>query len=908
MLPSGGYAPIDFPSLAAALLQRSETLVSGWLPGGHHRGREYVCADLSGGEGGSFSVNLTTGMWADFSGDDSGGDLISLYAAIHGLGQGQAARALMAELGWQGANNSQTPAHRPSRISSEAAGMAGDAGGPPEPPIEGAVAAPGPDTVPAASPSGAVKRKSMWRAVVPVPGHAPKANFWHWEYSDVAGAWEYRFDGVFYGHVVRFTTSSGGKEVLPNTWCVDEGDDRGTQKWHWKQWDVPRPLYVPAHKLSGDMARIVVLVEGEKCAVVGHELLGNEFDFVSWPGGANAWSKADWSWLAGRTVHLWPDADMKRAKLTQAEREGGVDPATKPLLAAGFQPGMRAQQSIGSILLADHGCTVLLCPVPAPEKNATDGWDIADAIESGWGAVEVRAFIAGARPFVAPDDAARAKVGNSKSTAGLAGASSGNNGGGGAPGRVDAGADGPDVRWRDSLILTAQGSIKPVRENVVMALDGWPERDIPGVAEAAGVIAFNEFTNNVEKTRATPWGTPAGVWLESDELLMGQWLVREHWLPSMARATLEEAVLMVAQRHCVHPERARVLARRGRWDGVPRLKSWIRRCCLAEGEYDPKDPLQRYLARVGAWFLMGLCARVLPTVMDGPRIVRGPGTKFDTMLIFESPQGWGKSTLAAVLGGAHFADTGLLIGEKDSYQNIQGVLVYEWGELENLTRAEVTKVKLFISSPKDRFRASFDKRPRDYPRQVVFVGTTNERSYLTDVTGNRRFWPVQMTRPPDVGWLRENLDQLISEALVELDADAPFWPNREEQKNLFDPQQQERTVESSLESVIRHLLYDEDQVVPMGRPNVSLMDEIGMTELLDRVGYTIDKQTDVIVKKASALLHSLNWTVRRSSQGARPRLYVRPKEPGPALASASPSSTRLPPGVDQPGTANDCPF
>ena len=89
---------IDFADLAAGLLQRADALVAAWLPGGTVKGHEYVCADLGGGEGGSLSVNLVTGVWADFSGDERGGDLISLYAAIHNLNQGQAARALMAEL------------------------------------------------------------------------------------------------------------------------------------------------------------------------------------------------------------------------------------------------------------------------------------------------------------------------------------------------------------------------------------------------------------------------------------------------------------------------------------------------------------------------------------------------------------------------------------------------------------------------------------------------------------------------------------------------------------------------------------------------------------------------------------------------------------------------------------------
>jgi hypothetical protein len=94
--PSKKLPDINFAALAAALLGRAVDLVTDWLPGGTVRGDEYVCGSLSGGKGESCSVNLTTGRWADFAGDDRdrGGDLISLYAAIKMIDMGQAALQL----------------------------------------------------------------------------------------------------------------------------------------------------------------------------------------------------------------------------------------------------------------------------------------------------------------------------------------------------------------------------------------------------------------------------------------------------------------------------------------------------------------------------------------------------------------------------------------------------------------------------------------------------------------------------------------------------------------------------------------------------------------------------------------------------------------------------------------------
>jgi predicted P-loop ATPase len=559
-------------------------------------------------------------------------------------------------------------------------------------------------------------------------------------------------------------------------------------------------------------------------------------------------------------------------------------------------------QSIAGKLQAELKLpNVRTCHIGQPGDHA-DGWDVADAIAQGWSADQVRQFILSAAPFVHPDDAVRATLGclGSLEHAAAAGRSAAGAGHGGqGDGKPEP------LTWWTLLLRSSSGAVKAVRDNVVLALDGQMVKGqhIAGAPECAGVIAFNEFTNNVLKLKATPWGTPEGVWDEVDELEMGNYLTRVHGLPSMPRGTLEEAVAMVAKRHRFHPVRHYFEGLRGEWDGIPRLATWLRRCCLEEDEWDDREPLQRYLALAGTWMMMAIVARVFT-----------PGCKFDYMPILEGGQGLGKSTLCRILGADYFADTGLVLGDKDSYQNLQGVSVYEWGELDSLTRSEITKVKQFISSQKDRFRASFDRRPADYPRQCIFVGTTNEDHYLVDPTGNRRFWPVRVTRHIDLQWLRENRKQLFAEAVERVDAGERFHPDAKEQRELFEPQQQQRQIENAIQAAALRYLYDENAKFAGSIDNGTLVNDITAPELLSRIGIGVDKQTHLLLRQATAALRSAGWERYRSSRGDRPWMFKRPSgEPGRTAGAApgEPSSTaaaQRPATEESVGVEDDCPF
>jgi len=261
---------IDFESLNRQLLAQARQLIPEWVPGGNIRGREYVAGALSGGPGESLSINLESGRWADFASPDArGGDLVSLYAAIHAFDQRTAALALGA-------------------VDVKTNGSGGHA------------AAPSVPRETTASPSAHEPADhSTQTSTLPPPGIDWTAqDFKHRHHGLPAAFWLYRSpEGAVLYAVARYD-APGGKQIVPWT--------HTGERWVAKSAPKPRALYGldRLSRLSGP----AIIVEGEKTADAAQRYFP-ENPCLTWSGGANAVRTADWSPLAGRPCILWPDND-----------------------------------------------------------------------------------------------------------------------------------------------------------------------------------------------------------------------------------------------------------------------------------------------------------------------------------------------------------------------------------------------------------------------------------------------------------------------------------------------------------------------------------------------------------------------------------------------------------------------
>jgi putative DNA primase/helicase len=140
------------------------------------------------------------------------------------------------------------------------------------------------------------------------------------------------------------------------------------------------------------------------------------------------------------------------------------------------------------------------------------------------------------------------------------------------------------------------------------------------------------------------------------------------------------------------------------------------------------------------------------------------------MMILEGAQGIGKTSFLRILGGNWYDEITEDFGTKDFKQKLMGCWIAEIGELASLKKAERSNLKATLTCKVDRFRPPYGRMMKDYPRTAVFVGTTNEEEYLTDPTGNRRFFPIKCGGKIELGWLEAHRDQLFAEAMAAFNA------------------------------------------------------------------------------------------------------------------------------------------
>ena len=192
-----------------------------------------------------------------------------------------------------------------------------------------------------------------------------------------------------------------------------------------------------------------------------------------------------------------------------------------------------------------------------------------------------------------------------------------------------------------------------------------------------------------------------------------------------SQAKLADALQIYFQDHKVNPL-LRILESL-EWDGKPRVEYFLHDVMKAEDS--------EYIRE---------CSRLI--FAGGIHRAYEPGCKFDDMIVLIGGQAAGKSTIVRWLNmDDDFFREIKTINGKEGIEAIRGVWIGEVAELMAMTRVkEAEAVKAYITSQEDSYRPPYGKHVQTIPRRCMFVGTTNNPQFLTDKTGNRRFYPVKV--------------------------------------------------------------------------------------------------------------------------------------------------------------------
>lgn len=584
-------------------------------------------------------------------------------------------------------------------------------------------------------------------------------------------------------------------------WYDGEGDCHKTYRaftygddgWKCGHWQGERPMYGQDRLATAGVAAEIVLVEGEKTADAGGELFNSRKVLMTWPGGAPGARYADLTPCRNRRVLIWPDNDDAgiAARDVLIERLEGIAESVWYWEVAG-----------------DDAITI--------------GWDLADAVEQGWTATQIGDFSTSTYPrdtsgtsrlkqWFYPIKQAEAPAaikilepgeendaptkGTRASTKDIEETKSGNHW--------------TLASWKNKMIMSLDEAPKPIKciANCIAAM-----RHAPNLV---GILGWDEMHQQKHIMRETPWGKKSGQWTFSDDVALRESLDRIglHY----GSGDVRDAADRVAVENPFHPVRDYLNSLV--WDGKPRIATWLRDYAAVEDN--------AYTRFVSTAWMVSACARAIV-----------PGSRVKTAMILIGDQDAGKSEILSILGGDWYGPSiGKIGGDSmKSVEQTSKLWIIELAELATIHGANTDVVKDFLSTNEDSYRPAYGRDVMSIKRCCVFAGTTNRREFLSDATGNVRFWPIEVGKLLDLSQLRADRDQLWAEAVQEYKAGREWWITDSAIRDIAGEEQLKRTVRDDwIDILIDWLEKPEQSVRKSFRPIEIMSGALGIeTARIDR--------------------------------------------------------------------------
>lgn len=745
---------LDFDAINLAL---GEADVLRWLPGGQKRGAEYVVANPTRKDSnpGSFTINLVRCVWKDFATGDAGSDFISLYAYLyHQDDQGAAAKELAGNHGVKIGD----PVTRQHAADAKVANI----------------------------------EEARPEPIFPVPITAGAPNLKHPRYGDPALSWLYADkNGRPLLYVCRFNPPGERKQVIPLSWCKHPN---GTERWTWRgiTGSKKRPLY-RLDSLAADPESDAILVEGEKAADAAQRLFGDTAVCTTWLGGVETADRVNINALAGRRVILWPDADALREPLTRDEANAGIDPASKPLLALHEQPGMRAMMKLAQALKGVAREVLMVGYVIDVERH---GWDLADGESEGWTAEHAAQHLkthAGDPWHIAAARAVAVEQRQHQHDDDVLG------------GDEVQMAHAPNVAVDVPRAVSPPNS--PANDNTPpgvpldaavnpfgfphMGDKGQPMNTVENLAYVLDQYGISVRYNIIRKlVEVEIPGKDYG-----NDLKQNCTLTEINSICSrnrMPKADAGDYIKLISSWDRYNPVEAFIKSKP--WDGVSRLADLYATITTTKA-YD--RALMEMLVR--RWLVSAAAAALRPSGFwsKGVLVLQGGQS--------EGKTSWFKALLPDELRSLLKVGATIDPANKDSVSSVISHWMIELGELDaTFRKADVARLKSFISQDVDELRRPYDRLESEYQRRSVFFASVNPKDYLVDDTGNVRWWTISILAINPLHGI--DVQQLWAEVAMLYEGGERWWLTKDEEA-LLEGANTEHQAPNTIEDLI-HSKFD----------------------------------------------------------------------------------------------------
>lgn len=166
------------------------------------------------------------------------------------------------------------------------------------------------------------------------------------------------------------------------------------------------------------------------------------------------------------------------------------------------------------------------------------------------------------------------------------------------------------------------------------------------------------------------------------------------------------------------------------WDGVHRAETFLSRYCGASDN--------EYTRAVGRYF-WGMLWR---------RAISPEPIKADISLVLIGPQGANKTRFIKMLALSpeYHTELNFNLSGSELAMRMGGRVLAEFPEMVGFGRRKLEEIKAFLTLEADTYRPLYSNDQRTVTRRSLFIMTTNNGSFLSDRTGNRRYAPIEVAQ------------------------------------------------------------------------------------------------------------------------------------------------------------------